>query len=71
MAVTLTVVDLYVTPFNLTLPNPYTVALGLYMAGWRGVGLVFEGTGLYQKFEGVACCISFKVRKFDIIDRRM
>lgn len=38
VAVTLIVVDLYVTPFKLTIPNPYTVALGLYMAGWRGSG---------------------------------
>lgn len=35
------------------------------------MGLALEGTGLYQKFEGVACCILFKVRKFNIIDRRM
>ncbi|KAL4876983.1 hypothetical protein BJY04DRAFT_199086 [Aspergillus karnatakaensis] len=33
MAVMLTDLDLYVTPFNLTMLNPHIVALGLYQAG--------------------------------------
>lgn len=34
MAVMLTdLLDLYVTPFNLSMLNPHIVALGLYMAG--------------------------------------
>ncbi|KAE8342517.1 hypothetical protein BDV24DRAFT_173812 [Aspergillus arachidicola] len=33
MAIMLTDLDLFVTPFNLTMLNPHIVALGLYMAG--------------------------------------
>jgi hypothetical protein len=33
MAVMLTDLDLFVTPFNLTQLNPHIVALGLYQAG--------------------------------------
>jgi len=33
MAVMLTDLDLFVTPFNTSMLNPHIVALGLYMAG--------------------------------------
>lgn len=33
MAVMLTDLDLFVTPFNTTMVNPHIVALGLYQAG--------------------------------------
>lgn len=33
MFVALTDVDLYVTPFNLSMVNPHVASLGLYMAG--------------------------------------